>query len=149
MGPVCAPLCHKILAAVTKFQKPFPKKILVVGDDPEILNTINLMLGLEGYDIEILSDGKPIMKNQAIVPDLYIIDKVAPSADGVDICHSIKSNEKTKSIPVFMISATDSKSEALAAGADHFIQKPFMMYTFLNHIAALLKVPPQNEWVKA
>ena len=138
-----------ILLIVGKFQRRFPKKILVVGGDLEILNTINLMLGLEGYDIEILSDGKPIIKNQAIVPDLYIIDKVVPSSNGLQICNSIKSNEKTKSIPVVIISATDSKSEALAAGADQFIQKPFLMHTFLKCVAEMLNLPPQSSWIKA
>jgi DNA-binding response OmpR family regulator len=133
---------------MAKLKKPIPKRVLVVDDDPDILSVINVMLGLEGYDIEVLLEGRTIMTNQAVIPDLYIIDKLLPFVDGSAICHFLKSHDTTNAIPVIIISATKCEPEALAAGAELFIQKPFMMYSFLSSVAQALKVPPQSKWIK-
>jgi DNA-binding response OmpR family regulator len=123
------------------------KKILVVEDDPDILNVINIMLGLEGYDVEVLTNGKPILEKQSVVPDLYILDKMLPQVDGTEICQFLKSQPVTKHIPVIMISANQrSRDAALQAGATTFIEKPFRMHNFLNYVASALEITPKNKW---
>ena len=123
-----------------KLKKSTPKKIVIVEDDPEILDVINLLLGLDGYDVSVLSNGKPIMNNQIPLPDLYILDKMLPYANGTDICHFLKTNLDTMFIPVIIISATPCRDEAYDAGAIYFIEKPFSMHTFLNTVADALQV---------
>jgi DNA-binding response OmpR family regulator len=132
---------------MSKSQKN-PKTILVVEDDPDILNVIDIMLGLEGYDIRLLSNGQPIMQNQTVLPDLYILDKMLPDVDGAEVCSFLKSQSITKDIPVIMISAsTKSREASLKAGATNFIEKPFRMPIFLNAVANALDVRPKNKWL--
>jgi two-component system phosphate regulon response regulator PhoB len=114
------------------------KKILVVDDDPEILTLANLMLGLDGYDVQLLPDARSIANKQAAVPDLYIIDKRLPYVSGTEICRLIKSRENTRRVPVVIISAFQCEAEALSAGADMYIEKPFIMHDFLTRIAYAL-----------
>jgi CheY-like chemotaxis protein len=124
-----------------------PKRILVVEDDPDILNVIDIMLGLEGYDIQVLSHGKPIIQNQAEFPDLYILDRMLPDVDGAEVCSFLKSQPHTKDIPVIMISASlKSKEAALQAGATTFIEKPFKMPSFLSAVANALEIGSKNKW---
>lgn len=68
-----------------------PLKILVVEDDPEILNSLNIALASIGFDIDVLQTGKPIFQNQFVVPDLIIVDKRLPDIDGLEICKYLKS----------------------------------------------------------
>jgi DNA-binding response OmpR family regulator len=123
-----------------------PKKIFVVEDDPEILHVIKIMLGLEGYDVEVYPDGHGIIQNQTGVPDLYILDKLLPVIDGLDICSFLKSNEQTRHVPVIVISGAPYKKEALDVGAVKFIEKPFLMHSFLNSVANALNIHPKNKW---
>ena len=121
------------------------KKILVVEDDPDILNVIKLMLGSEGYEVETHLDGKQIVDNLTVLPDLYILDKILPDVDGLHICRFLKSHPTTKDIPVIVISAKPAERAALEVGADKFIEKPFLMRPFLNSIAEALKVKPKKN----
>jgi DNA-binding response OmpR family regulator len=122
------------------------QKILIVEDDPEILNIMDLLLGLEGYDVGTFTNGDQIMKSQVSLPDLYIIDKVLPSTDGLDICQFIKSHPATSHIPVIVISATQAKNEAYEVGANMFIEKPFLMHSFLQNVANVLNANPKSRW---
>jgi DNA-binding response OmpR family regulator len=114
------------------------KRIVVVDDDPDISGVINLMLEIEGYDVQVLSHGMAILNHETWVPDLYIVDRCLPYLNGPDICTFLKANEITKEIPVIIISATKSKKEALAAGAIIFIEKPFGMPAFLKAVSDAL-----------
>jgi two-component system phosphate regulon response regulator PhoB len=132
---------------MSKVKSPGTKKILIVEDDPDILHVINIMLGLEGYQVETLLDGKSILQNEAELPDLYILDKLLPYADGSEICQFLKSQPATKDIPVIMISSSArSKNSSLEAGAAMFIEKPFLMHNFLHKVAKALNVPQKNKW---
>jgi DNA-binding response OmpR family regulator len=131
---------------MAKSEARSPKKILIVEDDPEILNIMDLLLGLEGYDVGTFANGDQIMKSEASVPDLYIIDKVLPNSDGLDICQFIRSHPTTSHIPVIVISATQARKEAYEVGANLFIEKPFLMHAFLQHVANTLDISPKNKW---
>jgi DNA-binding response OmpR family regulator len=117
------------------------KRIVVVEDDPDILNVIDIMLSLKGYDIEALSNGSLIMQSEIAIPDLYILDKMLPDYDGTSICSFLKSQEATRGIPVIMISANCmTKNLAMKVGATTFIEKPLRMTNFLNAVANALLV---------
>jgi DNA-binding response OmpR family regulator len=133
--------------AMPKSKELHSKKILVVEDDSDILNVLNIILGLEGYEVEVLSDGKPILENRSTLPDLYILDKTLPQIDGVDVCRHIKSHPRTKNIPVIMISGSPNFGRAaLEAGATMFVEKPFRMHSLLNTIASALQIHARNKW---
>ncbi len=111
------------------------KKILFADDDPTIRDVINLILEDE-YDLTILSKGEPLLKNQFIVPDLFLLDRQLSDLDGLEICRFLKGQEATRDVPVIMISATPGIGAlALSAGADSVIEKPFPIRQLRQMIA--------------
>jgi DNA-binding response OmpR family regulator len=120
--------------------KNVPVKILVVEDDPDILNAINVCLGMMGFDVDVMLNGKQILMNHFVLPDLFIVDKLLPEIDGVQICRYLKSKPNCKDIPVIMISASQKiKDEALKAGAFAFIAKPFAIRELMDVIREALE----------
>ena len=126
-------------ALVMKRAKKKTLKILVVEDDPDILNALNIALGAVGFDVDVLLTGKSILKNQFVVPDLFILDKRLPDVDGLEICRFLKSKPNYQDVPVIVISASPKvKNKAMESGASVFIEKPFVMQELVNAIRATL-----------
>lgn len=110
-------------------------KVLVVEDDPDILNALNIALGSAGFDVDVLLNGKGILNNQFVLPDLFIIDKQLPDIDGLEICRFLHSKPNYKNVPVIMISGSQRiKKTAMEAGAVSFIEKPFAVKELVNMI---------------
>jgi CheY-like chemotaxis protein len=103
------------------------KRILVVDDDEGIVDALSLMLEEYGYKVSATLRGEEAyQKVDKFNPDLIFLDILMSGADGRIICQKLKSNTKTKSIPIVMISAHPSaKRHALKVGADGFLAKPF------------------------
>lgn len=103
------------------------KTILVVDDDPTILEGIKVALEEEGYIIETADDGEMIkQKIKRTDPDLILLDYLLPGTDGIKITQHLKKMNETKHIPIIMISASyNSKKIMKEAGADDFLAKPF------------------------
>lgn len=70
-------------------RKQPPIKILVVEDDPDILNALNIALRSVGFDVDVLLSGTSILQNRFVVPDLFILDKRLPDVDGLDVCRCL------------------------------------------------------------
>lgn len=112
-----------------------PVKIIVIEDDPDFLNALNIMLGAAGFDVDVLLNGRSIIQNQFIAPDLFIIDTGLTDIDGLDICLYLKSKPNYKDIPVILMSSSQSmKDRTLEAGACHFIEKPFELNILIEAI---------------
>lgn len=102
------------------------KKILIADDDPSICDSLQMMLSLEGYEVDTVVDGQAIYKLEDNFPDLLLLDTWMNGLDGRVICKYLKSSDDTKHIPIIMISASrDIHSSAKDSGADDFIEKPF------------------------
>jgi DNA-binding response OmpR family regulator len=112
------------------------KRIIIVEDDQSILDPMTIILRNAGYGVTIYLDGNLILNNDFIVPDIFIIDKKLPGADGLDICRHLKRQDMTKHIPVIMVSAS-SDIEVLAreAMADDVLEKPFKMNALRGMVA--------------
>lgn len=112
-----------------------PARILVVEDDPDILNALNIALGSAGFDVHVLLKGRPILSNDFALPDVFIIDKQLPDVDGLEICRYLHSKPNYRGIPVIIISASEAlKKKALEAGASYFIEKPFAINDLVDVI---------------
>ena len=112
------------------------KKILITEDDPALQEIFRMILEKEGYEVLIQSNGDSILQNQFMLPDLFLLDKQLAGMDGTDLCRFLKSQQKTKNIPVIMISANPGiKEMSKQAGADAYIEKPFAKSDFLKTIA--------------
>jgi two-component system KDP operon response regulator KdpE len=126
---------------------PDPPRILVVDDEPQITRVLRTSLSAQGYDIRVANSGEmalEIMKDWA--PSLIITDLSMPSVDGIELCRRVRA---VSQIPIIVLSVREQerqKVEALDAGADDYITKPFGMNELLARVRAnLRRVPADNE----
>jgi len=124
-----------------------PAHILVVDDEPQITRVLRTSLSAQGYDIRVANSGEmalEIMKDWQ--PSLIITDLSMPSIDGVQLCRTVRA---VSQVPIVVLSVRDKeqqKVEALDAGADDYITKPFGMNELLARVRAnLRRVPPESE----
>jgi CheY-like chemotaxis protein len=111
-------------------------RVLVVDDDPDILDAIRFLLEDEGYAVTTTEKGdyaENLHDGNGGLPDLIILDILLSGKDGRTICRILKSRPDTKHIPIVMISAhPDAEEAAYAVGADSFVAKPFDMFALLE-----------------
>lgn len=104
------------------------KKITVVDDNESILDSIELMLSFEGFQVQKYSYGSEMLEqiDRSAKPDLILMDMWLSGEDGSEICKLIKADKDLKTIPVIMMSASrDTGKSVKESGADYFISKPF------------------------
>lgn len=115
-------------------------KILLIEDQLQIARNIKRYLELEWFEVDIVQDGKEgLQKALTHVYELFIIDRMLPSMDGVTIAKAIR---EKKSVPIIMTTAKgqlEDKGEWFDAGADDYLVKPFALEELLMRIKALLK----------
>ena len=103
--------------------------VLVVDDDPRLLQIIEMYLRLEGYDVTTAENGEDaLVRLQQQQVALVILDIMMPGMDGVEACRQIRSDPRTTTIPIVMCSALSADEDvrrARDAGASHMICKPF------------------------
>jgi two-component system KDP operon response regulator KdpE len=126
---------------------PDPPHILVVDDEPQITRVLRTSLSAQGYDIRIANSGEmalEIMKDWT--PNLIITDLSMPSIDGVQLCRRVRA---VSQVPIVVLSVLDKeqqKVEALDAGADDYVTKPFGMNELLARVRAnLRRLPAESE----
>jgi CheY-like chemotaxis protein len=118
-----------------------PPKILVIDDDLGILEALDALLQEEGYRTEVSTkNGEYVEASiERELPDLIILDILLSGHDGREICKRLKSDERTRHIPVMLISAhIKGEASAMEAGADAFLAKPFDISDLLDKVAELL-----------
>jgi CheY-like chemotaxis protein len=118
------------------------KRILVVEDDPLILNLIVILLEREGYDLVTAGSAEEGMDLAAARrPDLVLMDVALPGLDGLSATRKLKTREDTRSIPIIALTAQAMKEDvekAAQAGCDGFITKPISTRPFLQEISRFL-----------
>ena len=119
------------------------KKILVVDDEPDILEFLQIIFEEAGFLVVTTEKGDYLEKlKSGSLPDLVLLDMLLSGKDGREIVRQLKSQERTKHIPVIMFSAHPSAEKtARAAGADDFVEKPFDIETILEKIQRLISSP--------
>ncbi len=121
-------------------------KILIVDDAVENIKLVTEILNRpkNEYHIEAAGDGyEALEKVKKFDPDLIMLDVVMPGIDGFEVCRILKEDEKTRLIPIVMITALDSQQDrlrGLESGVDDFISKPFNVYELLARVKNLLKL---------
>jgi len=122
--------------------------ILVVDDEPQITRVLRTTLVAQGYDIRVANDGEmalEIMKDWT--PNIIITDLSMPRVNGVELCRRVRA---VSQVPILVLSVRDQerqKIEALDAGADDYITKPFSMNELLARVRANLRRTPKSEEV--
>jgi two-component system KDP operon response regulator KdpE len=122
--------------------------VLVVDDDPYLLRALRITLRAHGYDVTAASDGRSALLAAArIPPALIVLDLGLPDMDGTEVLAKLRSWSQ---VPVLVLSArhgSDDKVQALDAGADDYITKPFGLDELLARLRALLRrsADPEHE----
>jgi CheY-like chemotaxis protein len=103
--------------------------VLVVDDEPNIVETLSFVLEMEGFRVATAEDGEQALAQVAALhPPVVVLDAMMPRRDGFDVCRTIKADPGLAGVHVVMLTAMGQKADrerALAAGADHFMTKPF------------------------
>ncbi len=117
-------------------------KILIVDDEPDIVETLSFMLQARNFDVVTASDGlEALSKVKSEHPDLVLLDIMMPGMDGYDVCVKLKTDKETKNIPVVMLTARGENEAVIRAhksGANDYIVKPFTLPTLINKLNKLL-----------
>jgi len=119
-----------------------PKKILLVDDEVDLVETVRFPLEMEGYHVLVSYNGEDAL-NQARKenPDLILLDLMLPKLDGYKVCRLLKFDERYKHIPILMLTAkTQEKDKVLGmeTGADEYITKPFEMDYLMEKVKEYL-----------
>ncbi|HKK79468.1 MAG TPA: response regulator transcription factor [Phaeodactylibacter sp.] len=120
-----------------------PVKILVVDDEPDILDFLKYNLVKEGFDVVTASNGKDgIREAKRFQPDLIILDIMMPKMDGVEVCRQLRNDpDFERTIITFLTAREEDYSQiaALDVGGDDYITKPIRPRVFISRIKALLR----------
>jgi diguanylate cyclase (GGDEF)-like protein len=119
------------------------KRILIVDDDPDILDVLRLTLPEEEYEVVEAHDGQEALdKAYDRPPDLSILDYIMPKLDGRSLCRKLKKDVLMRHMPIIMLTGkgdVKDKVEGLDAGADDYIVKPFEPEELLARIRMILR----------
>lgn len=120
--------------------KSFQAKVLVVDDEPSLLDSITFTLEHEGYQAFSAATGEQGLKQfQDSQPDLVILDMMLPDCSGVDVCRAMR---LLGNVPILFLTARDQledKVEAFENGADDYLAKPFRYKELVMRVKALLR----------
>jgi DNA-binding response OmpR family regulator len=129
-----------------------PPKILVVDDVPENVRLLEAVLVPRGYEVVTATDGRAALELvETEEPDLILLDVMMPGLDGYAVCSSLRANDDTAVLPVIMVTSSigQEKTNAIEAGADDFIPKPFNHNELLTRVRSLLRIKRYHDTIKA
>ena len=122
-----------------------PGRVLVIDDEPQITRVLRAALSAQGFDVRTANDPEEALRLFAEwPPDLVVTDLAMPGMSGVEVCRAIR---KTSATPVLVLSVRDqerTKIEALDAGADDYVTKPFSIQELLARVRAHLRRAPER-----
>jgi DNA-binding response OmpR family regulator len=119
------------------------KQILCIEDEPEMIDLIRLILGRRGFEVLGAAGGKEgLEKVRQQPPDLVLLDLMMPDMDGWEVYQQMKADEKTKDIPVIVVTAKAQSIDKVLglhiAKVDDYIAKPFSPQDLLNSVDKVL-----------
>ena len=120
------------------------KKILIVEDETDLVGVLEYNLKNQGYSVESALTGSEALRKIASgrAPDLILLDLMLPDISGVDVCRQCRSQERTRTVPILMLTARGEEADRIAGfevGADDYVTKPFSVRELMLRVKALLK----------
>jgi two-component system OmpR family response regulator len=117
------------------------QRILVVDDEPSIVDSVATSLRYEGFDVEQASDGRHALEAaQERTPDLIVLDVMLPDLDGLEVTRRLRSDGLR--VPVLFLTArdgVDDKVAGLTVGGDDYVTKPFALVEVIARVHAILR----------
>lgn len=121
-------------------------RVLIVDDDPAVLNSLRRALALEGFDVLLAADGEAaLVLAGSAAPAVIVLDVMLPGIDGFTVCQKIRT---TSTVPILLLTARDTVPDRVAGldrGADDYLVKPFAFDELLARIHALLRRSQPQE----
>jgi two-component system alkaline phosphatase synthesis response regulator PhoP len=118
-------------------------RLLIVDDEPDILEFVGYNLRKEGFQVFTASNGKEGLKlADEVKPHLIILDVMMPEMDGIEVCEEIRRNDRLKNVVIAFLTARGEDYSQIAgfdAGGDDYISKPVKPKVLVSRIKALLK----------
>lgn len=128
-------------------------RILIVDDEPDIVESLEVMLLKKGYEVLSASSGDDgLEKAKQEQPDLILLDVMMPVMDGFEVCRNLKRLPSTQHIPVLLLTALhelEDKVKGLEAGADDFVTKPFNDAELRARVSAFLRTKKLRDELEA
>jgi two-component system phosphate regulon response regulator PhoB len=116
-------------------------RVLIIEDERDLTDTLVYNLRREGYDTLVVHEGQEgLRKAQTLLPDLILLDIMLPGLSGTDICRELRAGERTRDIPIIILSAKAEETDQVVGfslGADDYVTKPFSVKVLLQRIKAL------------
>ena len=123
--------------------KENPKKhILIIEDEPAFIEVVKFVLENAGFNVISALNGEEGLEKARLLPDLILLDIMMPGKNGLQVCKELLENEKTKDIPIILVTAkvaADDIRIGLEAGAFDYIKKPFNKIELLARVKTALK----------
>ena len=120
-----------------------PSKVLIVEDDPDIIDILSYNLKQADLKVTSVPDGSSALAEvKRRLPDLILLDLMLPKVDGLEVCRLLKSDPETKNVPIIMITAKGEEVDrivGLELGADDYIIKPFSPREVVLRVRSVLK----------
>ena len=124
-------------------------KVLVIEDEPDILEVIQYNIEREGHKVIACRNGEQgLSRIRTDNPDLVILDLMLPGMDGTEVCRQVKADPVTRGIPIIMVTAKSEESDVvlgLGLGADDYLAKPFSPRELVARINVALRRGPVRE----
>jgi two-component system, OmpR family, response regulator MprA len=115
-------------------------RVLVVDDEPAVREALSRALRLDGYDVDLASDGAEGLARLSRDPDAVVLDVLMPQMDGLEVCRRMRSlGDRTPVLMLTARAAVTDRVEGLDAGADDYLVKPFALEELLARVRALLR----------
>ena len=128
------------------------KKILVVDDEDRNRRLLEAMLISQGYEVCFAENGKKALQEvEAMAPDLILLDVMMPIINGFEVARRLKEREKTRIIPIVMVTAltdVESRVKALDVGADDFLSKPVDATELRARVQSCIKIKAYNDHMR-
>src|SRR5215213_10655139 len=118
-------------------------RILLIEDEKGLVQSLTWYFNREGYETTAVADGaEGLRKAQTLLPDLILLDLMLPGMGGLDVCRELRAGDKTKNIPIIIITARSEETDeviGLSMGADDYVTKPFSNKVLLQRMKAILR----------
>ena len=119
------------------------KKVLVVDDEPDLVELVSYNLKKEGFSVDTATDGETaLLKLRENSYSIAVLDLMLPGIQGMEICRILRNDPKTKNLPIIMLTAKGEEVDrilGLETGADDYITKPFSPRELVARIRAVLR----------
>jgi two-component system response regulator RegX3 len=116
------------------------KRILVVDDEPAIVDAVSYALRREGFEVDTAADGAEALDTARATPyDVLVLDLMLPGLSGLEVCRTLRSESD---LPILMLTARDAEVDrvlGLELGADDYVTKPFSVAELVSRVRAILR----------